>query len=158
MARGQRHCPSISRPFFHDIRAAPRPLIFRTQTAPIDGHDGITSSEKRHNSHSTKEMSLPARPPIPAILFWTPCMAPLTAGPAAEVTLDRPCEALEATLEAESFDLAAALEATSAVEACRRACWRAKSRVCRSTRRDVAGADIKESREKIEVVALVSED
>ena len=85
-------------------------------------------------------------------------MAPLTAGPAAEVTLDRPCEALEVILEADSFDLAAALEAASVVEACRRACWRAMKRVCRSTRRDAVGADIKESRHRFPVVASESKD
>lgn len=71
---------------------------------------------------------------------FTLCAAPLSTGPADEVTLERPCEALEVASEAVSLDFVAALEATCAasdvVEACRRVLFRAMKRGCRSISRD----------------------
>lgn len=91
-------------------------------------------------------MSLPVRPPI---LFRTPftrCAAPLKAGPAEEVTLERPSEAFEVIFETASFDLAAVFEAACTVsevfEAYRDVFDRATKRVCRSIRRN-AGVDMK---------------
>lgn len=60
-----------------------------------------------------KEISLPVRPPIPPSALETFCAAPLRAGPAVDVTLDRPCEALEVALDAASLDLLAVLAAAS---------------------------------------------
>ncbi len=72
------------------------------------------------------------------IALVTLCAAPLMAGPADEVTLERPCEAFEVAFEAVSFDFAAASLAASVVEACRLVVWRAMNRVCRSMMRDGA--------------------
>ena len=44
-------------------------------------------------------------------MLLTPCAAPLSAGLADEVTLDRPSEALDVAADAVSFPLAAVLEA-----------------------------------------------
>lgn len=94
--------------------------------------------------HCTKDIILPVRPPMLPIALLTLCAAPLTAGPADEVTLERPCEAFEVALEAVSLDFAAASWAASVVEACRLVVWRAMKRVCRSIRRDGAAVDIDE--------------
>ena len=97
--------------------------------------------------HLVKEINLPVRPPTrlktPLIL----CVAPFRAGPAEEVTLDRPCDALDDIFETVSFDFVAVSEAACAasdvVEAFRtQPCWRKTKRLCRSTSRDAAGADI----------------
>ena len=66
-----------------------------------------------------KDIILPVRPPILPIALLTLCAAPLTAGPADEVTLERPCEVFEVTSEAVSLDFAAMSLAASVVEACR---------------------------------------
>ena len=79
------------------------------------------------------------------IAFVTRCAAPLTAGPADEVTLERPCEAFEVTFEAVSLDLTAVSFAASEVEACRLVVRRAMNRVYRSIMRDGAAVDIDES-------------
>lgn len=71
-----------------------------------------------------------------------PCAAPLRAGPADEVTFERPCEAFEVALEAVSLDFAAVSFAASVVEACRLEVCRAKKRECRSIRRDGAAVDM----------------
>jgi hypothetical protein len=62
-------------------------------------------------------ISRPVRPPIFPRAFPTPLAAPLIAGPAAEVTLDRPSEALllysaadDEALEAVSFAASVAFE------------------------------------------------
>lgn len=60
-------------------------------------------------------MNLPVRPPILLRAPFTRCAAPLKAGPAEEVTLERPSEAFEVILEAISFDLAAVFEAACTV-------------------------------------------
>lgn len=78
------------------------------------------------------------------IALLTPCAAPLTAGPADEVTLERPCEAFEVAFEAVSLDFVAVSLAASVVEACRLVVWRAIKRVCRSIMRDGAAVDIDE--------------
>ena len=87
-------------------------------------------------------MSLPVRPPIFPRALLTPCPALLRAGPADEVTRERPSDAFDVALEAVSFDLVAVVEAASAawevVEACR---GRPAIRSCRSVNR-VAVADI----------------
>lgn len=61
-------------------------------------------------------MSLPVLPPTLLNAFPTPCAAPLIAGPADDVTLDRPCEALDVTEDAVSCALDAAFEAASDVD------------------------------------------
>ena len=80
------------------------------------------------NLHSTKEISLPVRPPILPKAFWALDAAFEIAGPAELVTLLRPSEALETVEEAVSFAFAAV---SLAVEACRN--WPLKS--CRDCRR-----------------------
>ena len=100
------------------------------------------------DSHWTNDISLPARPvTFPAALL-TPCAAPLSAGPADDVTLDKPSEAFEVTFDATSFDFVAVFEAacvaSEVVEACRRAVRRMINRVCRSINPDVA-ADMKKT-------------
>ena len=82
-------------------------------------------------------MSLPALPPIPDIVLETLDAAPLIAGPAEEVTLDRPSEAFDWIFVALSF----AFVVTSCVEAWRRG-WRAMRRLHRRTRRGVAAEDM----------------
>lgn len=89
-------------------------------------------------------MILPVRPPTLPIALLTLCAAPLTAGPADEVTLERPCEAFEVAFEAVSLDFAAVSLAASVVEACRLVVWRAMKRVCRNIMRDGAAVDIDE--------------
>lgn len=96
------------------------------------------------DSHCTKDIILPVRPPMLPIALLTPCAAPLTAGPADEVTLERPCEAFEVAFEAVSLDFVAVSLAASVVEACRLVVWRAIKRVCRSIMRDGAAVDIDE--------------
>lgn len=88
----------------------------------------------------------------------TPCAAPLKADPPEEVTLDRPSEAFEVTFEAVSFDFAAVFFATSVVEACRLAVWRAPKRECRSIKRDGAAADMKERAPDIRHWAVLTDD
>ncbi len=63
------------------------------------------------NARSTKLMMRPVRPPMRPAAPLSPRTAPARAGPAADVTRDRPWEALEATLEAVCRALAAASEA-----------------------------------------------
>lgn len=97
--------------------------------------------------HLVKEINLPVRPPTLLTTPLTLCAAPLRAGPAEEVTLDRPSEALDDIFEAVSFDFVAVSEAACAasdvVEAFRtQPCWRKTKRLCRSTSRDAAGTDI----------------
>lgn len=75
-----------------------------------------------------KAINLPVRPPILPSVLLTPCAAPLRADPPEEVTLERPCEALEVTSVAVSFDFAAVDFAASVVEACRLVVWRATKR------------------------------
>lgn len=82
------------------------------------------------------------RPPILLIALLTPCAAPLKADPSDDVTLERPSEAFDCTLDAVSFDFAAASLAASVVEACRLVVWRPTRRNCRSISRDGAAADI----------------
>ena len=77
------------------------------------------------------------------------CVAPLTADPADEVTLERPCEAFEVAFEAVSFDFAAVSLAASVIEAYRRVDWRAMIRACRSIMRGGAAFDIDERRPDI---------
>ena len=89
------------------------------------------------DSLCTKDIILPVRPPILLAL----CAAPLTAGPADEVTLERPPEALEVAFEAVSVVLVAESLAASVVEACRLV-WRALKRMCRSMMRDGAAVDM----------------
>lgn len=83
-------------------------------------------------SHLPKAMSLPVRPPTLLRTPFTLCAAPLKAGPAEEVTLERPSEAFEFMFEA----------ASEVVEACRKGFDRATKRECRSIRRNV-GVDMK---------------
>lgn len=78
------------------------------------------------------------------IALLTLCAAPLTAGPADEVTLERPCEAFVVAFEADSVDFTAVSLAASVVEACRLVVWRATKRVCRSIMRDCAAVNIYE--------------
>jgi len=81
---------------------------------------------------STKEMTLPAGPPI---LRRAPAALEI-AGPAEAETLERPSEALEAAEEAVSL----ALEAASEVdEACLTAVLRVRNCDCRRTARVAAG-------------------
>ena len=87
-------------------------------------------------------MILPVRPPMLPIALLALCAARLTAGPADEVTLERPCEAFEVAFEAVSLDFAAVSLAASLVEACRLVVWRAMKRVCRNIMRDGAAVDI----------------
>ena len=94
--------------------------------------------------HCTKDIILPVRPPILPIALLTLCAAPLAAGPADEVTFERPCEAFEVALEAVSLDFAAVSLAASVVEACRLVVWRAMKRVCRSIMREGAAVNIEE--------------
>lgn len=101
-------------------------------------------------------MSLPVRPPTLLRTPFTLCAAPLRAGPAEEVTLDRPSEAFEVRFEAASFDLVAVFEAACAasevVEAWRKVFDRATKRVCRSIRRN-AGVDMKRASNRGDAVA-----
>ena len=78
------------------------------------------------------------------IALVTLCVAPLTAGPADEATLERPCEAFDVAFEAVSFDFTAVSLAASVVEACRRGNWRAMKRACRSIMRGGAAFDMDE--------------
>lgn len=78
------------------------------------------------------------------IALLTPCAAPLTAGPAAEVTLERPPDTFEVAFEAVSLDFAAVSLAASVLEACRLVVWRAIIRVCRSIMRDGTAVDMGE--------------
>lgn len=94
------------------------------------------------DSHCTKDIILPVRPPILPIALLTRCAAPLTAGPADEVTLESPPEAFEVAFEAVCLDFAAMSLAASVVEACLLVVWRAMKRVCRSIMRDGAAVDI----------------
>ena len=71
-----------------------------------------------------------------------PCEARLKPELADVVTLERPCEAFDCTLEAVSFFFAAVFLAASVVEACRLVVWRAIKRVCRSIDRWGATADM----------------
>jgi len=50
---------------------------------------------QRPDSHSTKDMSLPVRPPILLTALLTPYAARLRADPPDEVTLERPSEAFD---------------------------------------------------------------
>ena len=93
------------------------------------------------DSHCTKDIILPVRPPILLIALLALCATPLTAGPADEVTLERPPEAFEVAFEAVSLVLAAVSLAASVVEACRLV-WRAMKRVCRNMMRDGAAVDM----------------
>ena len=102
-----------------------------------------SESARQSHSHSTKDISLPVRPPIPPTALPTPWAAPLRVGPADEVTFDKPCEAFEVAFEAVCFDFSAALEAASVVEACRLAGWRETKRVCRSIKRGPMVVDMK---------------
>ena len=63
-----------------------------------------------------KAISLPVLPPTLLKAFPTPFAAPDIAGPAEDVTRDRPCEAFEVTEEVVSFALEVAFEATSDVD------------------------------------------
>lgn len=87
----------------------------------------ITKEAHKEDIHSTKDMSLPVRPPILPTKFPTPCAALLIAGPAADVTRVRPSEAFDvapdAAFDAVSFVLAVAFEAVSVAEAYRRRFW-----------------------------------
>lgn len=76
------------------------------------------------------------------MVLLTPCVALLRADPADEVTLERPPEAFDVTLEAVSCPFAAVSFAASVVEACRREVWRVTKRVCRSIRRGGAAVDM----------------
>ena len=96
------------------------------------------------DAHCTKDIILPVRPPMLPTALLTLCAAPLTAGPADEVTFERPSEVFEVAFEAVSLDFVAVSLATSAVEACRLVVWRAMKRVCRSIMRDSAAVDIDE--------------
>ena len=98
----------------------------------------IFEQDAGFDSHCTKDTILPALPPTLPIALLTLCAAPLTAGPADEVSLERPCEVLEAAFEAVSLELTAVSFIASAVEACRLAVRRAINRVCRSIMRDGA--------------------
>lgn len=108
----------------------------------VGSHRGL----KLNGSHVPKAMSLPVRPPTLLKTTFTLCAAPLKAGPAEEVTLERPSEAFDVIFDAASFDLAAVFEAACAasevVEVCRKVFDRATKRVCRSIRRE-AGVDMK---------------
>ena len=53
------------------------------------------------------------------IALLTLCAALFKAGPADEVTLERPCEAFDVAFEAVSLDFVAVSLAASVVEACR---------------------------------------
>ena len=116
-------------------------FVERSLTQLIGLHFQIGASRFVY-AHSTKDISFPVLPPIFPNCLLSPCAAPLTAGPAEEVTLERPCEAFDCALEAVSFDLEAALEAIPWVEACLRGVWRPTSRVCRSIKRGVTADDI----------------
>ena len=78
------------------------------------------------------------------IALLTPCAAPLTAGPADEVTLERPCEVFEEAFETASLDFAVVSLAASVVDACRLVLWRTTNRVCRSIIRDGAAVNMYE--------------
>jgi hypothetical protein len=78
---------------------------------------------------STKPMNLPVRPPILPREFATPFAAPEIAGPAAEVTLERPSWALEAYWDAdpeafEAVSLAASVAFAVALDSNLRAAMR----------------------------------
>lgn len=93
------------------------------------------------DSLCTNDIILPVRPPILLTALLALCATPLTAGPADEVTLERPPEALEVAFEAVSLVLVAVSLAASVVEACRLV-WRALKRMCRSMMRDGTAVDI----------------
>ena len=105
-----------------------------------------SASFERFDSLSTNDISLPVRPPILPTALPTPCAAALRPELADDVTRERPCDAFDCTLERVSFDFAAVVEAVSfaasVVEACRLVVWRATKRVCRSSDRWDATADI----------------
>ena len=82
------------------------------------------------------------RPPILSSALPTPCAAPLSAGPAEDVTLDRPVEAFDWTVEAVSFDFVAASLAASVVDACLLETCCAIDRDCRSNNRVGTAADM----------------
>lgn len=100
------------------------------------------------NLHSTKAISRPVLPPILPNMLLTLDAAALRPEPADDVTLDRPCEALEVAFEADSFTAEAVCDAASValavVEAWRRAACRATS--CglrrRSKTRETVAADM----------------
>ena len=81
------------------------------------------------NIHSTKEMSLPVRPPTFLRAFPALLAAFEIPDPAELVTFDRPSEAFEMLAEAVSFAFAAV---SAAVEACRN-CALKSCRDCRRT-------------------------
>jgi hypothetical protein len=96
-----------------------------------------------------KAINRPVRPPIFPRAFPTPLAAPLIAGPAAELTLDRPSEALllysaadDEALEAVSFAASVAFEAVDSNLAVVRPMGSLVER--RKTARDAAKDMIKE--------------
>ena len=82
------------------------------------------------------DINLPVRSPTPPSVPVTPRAAPLRAGPADEVTFERPWVAFVVILETASLDFAFAFVAASAVEACRFIVCRKTKRACRSIVRD----------------------
>ena len=64
-------------------------------------------------SHSTVEMSLPTGPPIPRTALLILWVAPVIAGPADDLTLDKPSAAFDCILVAVSFVFEVACEAAS---------------------------------------------
>ena len=78
------------------------------------------------------------------IALLTPCAAPLTAGPADDVTLERPCEAFDEAFETASLDFTVVSLAASVVDACRLVLCRTTNRVCRSIIRDGAAVNMYE--------------
>lgn len=55
----------------------------------------LQSTSRRYHSRSMKAIKRPVRPPIFPKALPKPLAAPLIAGPAADVTLDRPSEAFD---------------------------------------------------------------
>lgn len=103
------------------------------------------SREKGFLLHSTKEMTFPVLPPTFFKAPPRPWAAFVRAGPADEVTRERPSEAFEAAEEALSLALEAASEEE---EACLTAVLRVKNCDCRRTARDAVAGMTEATREK----------
>ena len=93
-------------------------------------------------------MSLPTGPPIPRTALLILVIVPVTAGPADDLTLDKPSAALDCILLAVSFVLEVACDAASlafsVVEAHRRGDFRVMNwrLLCRISVRDAIDTDI----------------
>ena len=94
-------------------------------------------------------MTRPVLPPTFLSAFPAPWRAPEIAGPAEDVTFDRPSDAFDVADAAASFDFEAACAAASDVdEACLTAVRRNMNCDCRSTVRATVAGIVGDSRQR----------